>query len=138
MAKTLRLEIVTPDAKTYSDDVDYVLVPGAEGDMGIFPEHVPLLSKLLPGELVVKKGDEVHRLAVGEGFVEITNKSVSVLTDMALNADDIDEDAVQEAIKSAKEAMKNESLSKEQSAAFQATIQKSLAQLHVKRRRRSI
>ena len=90
---TLKLEIVTPEAKTYSEDVDFVLIPGSEGDLGVYPGHVPLLTELAPGELkAIHDGKEVY-LAIGQGFVEITQTTVSVLTDMAVMEDDIDEDA---------------------------------------------
>lgn len=132
---TLKLEIVTPEAKTYSDDVDSVVIPGIEGEMGVLPQHVPLMTKLAPGELRVNKGGEEIRLAVGEGFVEITQTSVSVLTDMAINESEIDESAAEAAVKRAEEALRDEHISDEQYAALQAMLQKSLAQLKVKRRR---
>jgi F-type H+-transporting ATPase subunit epsilon len=132
---TLRLEIVTPEGKTYSDDVDSVLIPGSDGEMGVLPEHAPLLTSLKPGELRVVKGGEEIRLAVGEGFAEIAQDSVNVLTDMAVRETDIDEAAAEEAIRRAEAAMKDASNSEEQSAAFAGAIQKSLAQLRVKRRR---
>jgi len=132
---TLRLEIVTPEAKTYSEDVDSVVIPGTDGEMGVLPQHAPLLTSLKPGELRVMKDGQEIRLAVGEGFAEITHTSVNVLTDMAVKESDIDENAAEEAIKRAEEALRNTSISEEQSAAFAAAIQKSLAQLRVKRRR---
>ena len=132
---TLRLEIVTPERKAYSEDVQMVTLPGSEGDLGIYPKHVPLLTTLKPGELrAIKDGHEVV-LAVGEGFVEVTGDAVSVLTDMAIEAQQIDEAAVQKAIESARAAMK-EDHSAEEVAAIQASLSKSLAQLHVKRRHR--
>lgn len=132
---TLRLEIVTPEAKTYSDDVDSVVLPGIEGELGIFPMHVPLMTQLAPGELRVMKGGHEERLAVGEGFVEITQTSVSVLTDMAVVEADIDEAATEAAIQSAQAAMNDTSLGSEDHALVEAALQKSLAKLRVKRRR---
>ena len=81
---TLKLEIVTPEAVTFSEDVEMVTLPGVEGEMGIYPQHVPLMTQIVPGELVVRKSGQERLLAVGEGFVEITGESVSVLTDMAM------------------------------------------------------
>lgn len=133
---TLRLEIVTPEAKTYSDDVSAVVLPGIEGELGILPNHVPLMTQVVPGELVVTKDGHQLHLAVGEGFVEITQTSVSVLTDMAVLESDIDESAMEAAIKRAEDAMKDERISGEDHAALAAALQKSLAQLRVKRRRR--
>ena len=132
---TLRLEIVTPEAKTYSEDVDMVVVPGLEGEMGILPHHVPLMTQLKPGELKVTRNGESIYLAVGEGFVEITQERVSVLTDMAIAETSIDEGAAQAAVERAQAAMKNKDLSSEEVAAVSASLQKSLAQLHVKRHR---
>ncbi len=132
----LRLEIVTPETKAYSEDVDMVTLPGSEGDLGVYPKHIPLLTTLKPGELRVLKNGQEKFLAVGEGFVEITGDSVSVLTDMALESSHIDEGAVEKAIESAKAAMK-EDHAPEQMAAIQATLSKALAQLHVKRRKHS-
>jgi F-type H+-transporting ATPase subunit epsilon len=131
---TLRLEIVTPEAKAYSEDVDFVVLPGSEGEMGVYPKHVPLLTTLKPGELRVLKDGRETALAVGEGFVEIRGDAVSILTDMALESAQIDAEAAEKAVESAKAAMK-EDLGKEEVAAVQASLQKALAQLHVKRRR---
>ena len=131
---TLRLEIVTPEATAYSEDVEMVTLPGVEGELGVYPNHVPLLTTLNPGELRVLKGGKETFLAIGEGFVEITGKTVSVLTDMALDVSSIDENAAEAAIARAKAAMK-EDLGSEEIAAVQASLSKAMAQLHVKRRR---
>lgn len=131
---TLKLEIVTPESKIYSEDVDMVTLPGSEGEMGVYPRHVPLLTALMPGELRVMKDGRETSMAVGEGFVEITADAVSVLTDMALESEQIDEAAAEAAVERAKAAMK-EDLGKEAVAAVHASLQKALAQLHVKRRR---
>ncbi|MEY2512267.1 MAG: F-type H+-transporting ATPase subunit epsilon [Verrucomicrobiota bacterium] len=133
---TLRLEIVTPETTAYSEDVEMVTLPGSEGELGVYPNHVPLLTTLNPGELRVLKGGKETFLAIGEGFVEITGSTVSVLTDMALEPAVIDESAAEAAVARAQAAMK-EDLGKEECAAVTASLQKALAQLHVKRRRRS-
>jgi F-type H+-transporting ATPase subunit epsilon len=131
---TLRLEIVTPEKTAYSEDVEMVTLPGSEGELGVYPNHVPLLTTLNPGELRVLKGGKETFLAIGEGFVEITGSTVSVLTDMALEPAVIDESAAEAAVARAQAAMK-EDLGKEECAAVTASLQKALAQLHVKRRR---
>lgn len=135
MAATLKLEIVTPEATAYSEDVEMVTLPGVEGELGVYPNHVPLLTTLNPGELRVLKGGKETFLAIGEGFVEVTGTSVSVLTDMALELAGIDEHAAEAAVARAKAAMEKD-LGKEEVAAVEASLQKALAQLHVKRRRR--
>lgn len=132
---TLRLEIVTPEAKTFSDDVESVVIPGVDGELGILPQHIGLMTQLAPGELRITKNGQESRLAVGEGFVEVTGEKVSVLTDMAVVESDIDEVAAEEAIRRAEEAMKDNHLDSEEHAAVQATLAKSLAQLKVKRRK---
>lgn len=132
---TLKLEIVTPEAKIYSEDVDMVTLPGVEGEMGIYPMHVPLMTQVVAGEVAVRKGAQESHLAVGDGFVQITGDRVAILTDMAIKADDIDEAKAEEARKRA-EARLQEKLSDEESASVQAALAHSLAQLHVKRRTR--
>ncbi len=131
---TLKLEIVTPEAKIYSEDVDMVTIPGSEGEMGIYPMHIPLMTQIVSGELVVRKGGQDHFLAIGEGFVEITGDRVAVMTDMAMKADDIDEARAEEARKRA-EARLSEKLSDEETASVTAALSHSLAQLNVKRRK---
>src|SRR5206468_7987137 len=130
---TVKLEIVTREEKTYSEDVEIVTLPGSEGELGVYPKHVPLLSTLVPGELRVLKNGRASSMAIGEGFVEIRGDAVSVLTDMALESEKIDIAAAEAAVERAKAAMK-EDQTPEQVAAIQASLQKALAQLHVKRR----
>jgi F-type H+-transporting ATPase subunit epsilon len=131
----VRLEIVTPEAKTFSDNVDSVVIPGVEGEIGVLPMHAPLMTLLEPGELRVMKNGEETRLAVGEGFVEVTQEKIAVLTDMAVKESEIDESAAEVAIKRAEEAMRNERLSDEEQATTKAALMRSLALVKVKRRR---
>ena len=133
MANMLKLEIVTPDAVTYSEDVEMVTLPGVEGEMGIYPQHVPLLTQVVPGEVIVRKDGRDHFLAVGEGFVEITGERVAIMTDMAIKAENIDEAKVEEARQRA-EARLAEHVDDEESAMVSAALAHSLAQLKVKRR----
>jgi F-type H+-transporting ATPase subunit epsilon len=137
-AATLQLKIVTPEKLAYSADVESVVIPAVEGEMGVLPQHIPLMTQIHAGELVITKGGHKEYLAVGEGFVTVTQTSVNVLTDMAINWEHIDESAAEAAIKRAQEALANRaSLGSEETAAVQAALSKSLAQLHVKRRRRT-
>ena len=130
---TLKLEIVTPEAKVYSEDVDMVTLPGVEGEMGIFPMHVPLMTQLTAGEVGVRKGGQDFFLAVGDGFVEVTGERVSILTDMAIKAENIDESKAEEARRRA-EARLSEKLDDTEIASVNAALAHSLAQLKVKRR----
>ena len=132
---TLKLEIVTPEAVTYSEDVDMVTLPGVEGEMGIFPMHVPLMTQIVPGEIAVRKGGHDYFLAVGEGFVQITPDRVAVLTEMAIKATDVDEAKAEEARRRAEERLQQQ-LSGEELASVSASLAHSLAQLKVKRRGR--
>jgi len=143
---TLKLTIVTPaglifpgkdaDGKPKSDEVDMVVVPGAEGELGILPMHIPLMTELKPGELkITQKGEEIY-MAVGSGFVEVTQDHVSVLTDMALAEQDIDEATAEEAVARAEAALRASNLGGEEVATVEANLAKSLAQIMVKRRKR--
>ncbi|HLP77966.1 MAG TPA: F0F1 ATP synthase subunit epsilon [Candidatus Paceibacterota bacterium] len=129
---TLKLEIVTPDAKVFSDDVEMVTLPGVEGEMGIFPNHVPLMTQIAPGEIIARKGGQDFFLAIGEGFVEITGERVAILADMAIRAENIDEAKAEEARRRA-EARLAEHIDDEETATVQAALAHSLAQLKVKR-----
>ena len=130
---TLRLEIVTPEAKTYSEEVDMVTLPGSEGEMGIYPNHVPLMTQIVPGEVIARKDNQNYFLAVGEGFAEITSDRVAIMTDMAIKAENIDEAKAEEARRRA-EARLSEKLDDEEAAMVNAALAHSLAQLKVKRR----
>src|SRR5476651_1082366 len=132
---TIKLEIVTPEAKTYSDDVDMVTLTGTEGEMGILPQHMPLMTQLVAGEIIARKGAENIYLAVGDGFVQITGERVAVLTDMAIKADDIDEAAAELARQKA-EARLSQKLSNEEAATVHAAIAHATTQINVKRRHR--
>ena len=135
MAKLL-LEIVTPEARTFSADVDMVVLPGVEGELGILPMHVPMMTRLLPGEVRITQGEKEIELVVGTGFVEVTQTKVSILTDMALSDSEVDESAAEEAVKRAQASLEDKSLNSEEVAEIEGAIARSLAQLKFKRRRR--
>jgi F-type H+-transporting ATPase subunit epsilon len=135
MADTLKLEIVTPEGTVYSEDVEMVTLPGIAGQMGIYPRHVPLISQMVPGEMIVRKDGRDSFVATGAGLIEVTANRVSILTDLAVPADRIDEAKAEEARRRA-EARLHEKLSSEELAAVNASLTRSLAQLRVKRRRR--
>ena len=132
---TLRLEIVTPQATAFSEDVDMVTLPAIEGQIGVYPLHVRLITQIVPGELTVTKNGADRLLAVGEGMVEITPDRVSIVTDMAIAAEHIDEAKVEEA-RARAAARLREKISDEEVASVNASLARSLAQLQVKRRRR--
>src|SRR5438552_15452613 len=136
MANTLRLEIVTPEATVYSEDVEMVTLPAVEGQIGILPQHVPLMTQMVPGEMIVRKNGQNRFLAVGEGLVEISVDHVAILTDLAVAAEDIDEAKAEEARHRAAARLR-EKLSSEEVASVNAALARSLAQLRVKRRQRN-
>jgi len=135
MAETLKLEIVTPEGYAYSDDVEMVTLPGVIGQFGVYPQHAPVTTQMVPGEIIVNKGGHDLFIATGEGLIEVTANRVSVLTDLAISADRIDEAKAEEAKRRA-EARLHEKLSDEEVASVNASLARSVAQLHVKRRQR--
>ena len=135
MAK-LKLEIVTPEGRAYQDDVDMVVLPGSDGELGVYPAHAPLMTQLAPGEMRIFKDGKQTELVVGSGFAEITQTQVSVLTDSALEDIAIDEKITEEAIRRAEASLKDKSLAAEEAAEVEAALARSLAQLRFKRRRR--
>lgn len=131
----MHLKIVTPEKLILEEDVDYVNVPSAEGELGILPHHVNLMARLSPGELRIKKGAKVDVLALGGGFLQMVNNTLTIMSDLAVDEKDIDEKAVETAKKRAEEAL-TQKLSDEEYATTMAILEKSVAQLKVKRRHR--
>jgi F-type H+-transporting ATPase subunit epsilon len=134
MASTLRLEIVTPQRVALSENVQLVTLPAIEGQIGIYPQHVRLITQMVPGELSATTDGGEILLAVGEGLVVVTADRVEILTDMAIRAEDIDEAKVEEERQRAA-ARLQEKISEESLAAVNATVIRALAQLQVRRRR---
>ena len=132
-----QLDIVTPEKTIFSDSVDDVYLPGSEGEMGILAMHSALVAPLQPGELRYLKDGRVEELAVGEGFVEVTGDKVSVLIDLVIGEDAIDEHQVEEAMKRAKNALDGVvGDDPEEMQALMMSIAKSEAMLKLKRKRR--
>lgn len=134
----LHLEIVTPEKKIFSDTVEDVYLPAEEGEMGVLELHAALVTSLKAGELRYKKDGQIEELAIGNGFAEVTQEKVSVLTDMALGEAEIDESKTEEAMKRAEEALagiKHDD-DHEKIAQLEASIALSLAKLNLKRKRR--
>jgi F-type H+-transporting ATPase subunit epsilon len=133
----LTLEIVTPEAKVYSDTIDSVVIPTMEGEVGILPGHIPLLTKVANGELRVTKGAQTLHLAVGGGFAEIDGDKVSVLAERAITEEQIDEKAVEDAMKRAEQAMRDaKDMDPNEFEHLQSMVRFAGVQLAVKRRRR--
>jgi F-type H+-transporting ATPase subunit epsilon len=134
MSTTIKLEIATPEAMVYSDEVEMVTIPGVEGQMGVLPQHTRMMTYLVPGEMIVRKDGKDTYLAVGDGLVEVTNTRISIATNMAIEAGKIDAAAAEEARQRAAARLR-EKLSTEEVASVNASLTRAVAQLHVKRRR---
>ena len=133
----LTLEIVTPEDRVYNDTVDTVVIPTVEGEIGILPGHIPLLTQVADGELRVSKGVETKNLVIGGGFAQIEGDRVKVLAEFAINEAQIDENAAEKAMQRAEEALKTkEKLEPAEVERLEALVRFSVAQLSVKRRRR--
>ena len=135
MTETLRLEIITPQATIFSEDVTMVTLPVAEGQIGVYPQHVRLITQVVPGEIILNRGAEESFFAVGEGLVDIDAQHVAIVTDMAIPAERIDEAKAEEA-RARAEARLREKISDEEVASVNASLVRSLAQLQVRRRRK--
>lgn len=132
----LTLEIVTPEARVYSDTVDTVVIPTVEGEIGILPGHIPLVTQVGAGELRATKGGVTQLLVVGGGFAQVTGEKVSVLADSAINEEKIDEHAVEDAMKRAEDALKaKDSMVAAEVERLEGIVRFSVAQLLVKKRR---
>lgn len=135
----LYLKIVTPEKLIYDGEVDMVTLTSSEGELGILPHHVALMAKLLPGELRIKNKGKTEILASGDGFIQVADNTLTILTDLAVHESDIDEKAMEEAVAAAKkrtEQALEQKLSNEEYAETFAILEKSLAQLKIKRRHR--
>ena len=133
---SFQLDIVTPEKTIFSDTVDDVYLPGSEGEMGILTMHAALVAPLQPGSLRYLKDGKIEELAVGEGFVEVAGDKVSVLIDLAIGEDAIDEAKVEEALKRAKDAIAGIGAESEEYAALQMVLAKSEAMFQLKRKGR--
>jgi F-type H+-transporting ATPase subunit epsilon len=132
---TTRLEVITAERVVYSDDVNMVLAPGAEGQLGILPEHAFLLTALAEGELVIRKaGQEDEYIAIGGGFMEVGPTYVTVLADSAERAGEIDLARAEEARKRA-EALLSQKLDRMEFAQAEAALRRSLIRMKVARQR---
>lgn len=133
----LILEIVTPEARVYSDTIDTVVIPTVEGEVGILPGHIPLLTQVAYGELRVTKGNQTQWLAVSGGFAEVEGDRVSVLAEHAITEEKIDENAVEAALLRAEQELKSaKDIDPQQYEHLQGLVRYAGVQLAVKRRRR--
>jgi F-type H+-transporting ATPase subunit epsilon len=132
---TIKLDIVTAEKVVFSDDVDIIIAPGVEGEMGILPHHSPLMTTLNPGELVARKSGEEYSLAISGGFLEVQPERVIVLADAAERAEEIDLARAEAAKKRAQEQLSATSSQIEQ-AQVEAALRRALARIEVADRRK--
>jgi F-type H+-transporting ATPase subunit epsilon len=135
MIPTLKLEIITPEAIAFSEDVEMVTLPAIGGQIGIYPQHVRLITQMVPGELIVTRERRESVIAVGEGLVAVSGDRVEILTDMAIRAEELDAAKVEEARTRAR-ARREEQIADETHAALNASVVRSLAHLRVHKRTR--
>lgn len=132
---TLRLEIVTAERTVFADDVSEVVAWGIEGQLGILPHHAPLMTMLQPGDLLIKKDDEEHYLAISGGFLEVRPDKVVILADACERAEEIDMERAEAARRRAEEILKTRPPEMD-TAAAEAALRRSLARIKVAERRR--
>ena len=131
----LHLKIVTPEKMIYDESVSSVNISTESGQIGILPNHVNLMAKLEPGELIIKNGAKIESMAIGDGFLQVSKNTLTVMTDLATYVQDLDEKVLEEAKKRAQEAL-SKTLTDEEYAETLSSLEKSLAQLRIKRRHR--
>lgn len=132
----MRLEIITAERQVYGEDVEVLVAPGIEGQLGILPNHAPLMTALQPGELLIRKDGEETYLAVTGGFMEVIGNKVTILADACERSDEIDEQRAQEAMNRAQERLRsNDTDLQLQQAAV--SMRRAQVRLNVARRRRS-
>lgn len=133
---TIKLDVVTAERSVYSDDVDLVIAPGIEGELGILPRHTPLMTMLQPGELIARKSGEEFSLAVSGGFLEVRPERVIVLADSAERAEEIDIARAEEAKRRAEKLLEERYAPGVDAARAEAAIRRSLIRLKVATKRR--
>ncbi len=132
---TIKLDVVTAERMTFSDEVDVVVAPGMEGQLGILPHHAPLMTMLQPGELLIKKGGEEFSIVVAGGFLEVRPDRVIVLADAAERVEEIDIARAEEAKRRAEERL-SQRIPEGDMARTEASLRRALVRLEVTRRRR--
>ncbi len=127
----LRLDIVTAEGVVFSGDVDMVVAPGSDGELGILPRHAPLMTTLSYGELHVRRGDEIMYFAIGGGFMEVLPYQVTVMADSAERAEEIDLERAEAARRRAEERLRDRSKGAEELARAQAALRRSMVRIKV-------
>lgn len=133
----MNLEIVIPEEKVYEDSIDSIVVPTSQGEIEILPGHIPIVTEVEPGEIIVSKKGECEFLAISKGFAQCIGDKISIVAEDAIHIDEIDESIIEEAERKAEEALATmEKMSDEEIAVLETQIAYSRAQTLVKRKRR--
>jgi len=132
---TLRLEIITAERQVFSDDVNTVVAPGVEGELGILPHHAPLITMLKPGEVLIRKASEETYMSVSGGFLEVRPDKILILADACERAEEIDIERAEAAKRRAEERLKTRTPELDV-AQVQAALLRSLVRLRVAERKR--
>jgi F-type H+-transporting ATPase subunit epsilon len=133
---TMRLEIITAERRVFSDDVEVLVAPGIDGELGILPHHAPLMTALQPGEIVIRKDGQESYLAVTGGFLEVMGNQVTILSDACEHSDEIDEERARVAVQRAQERLASRTADLDLERAATA-LRRAETRLRVARRRRS-
>ncbi|MCL5433054.1 MAG: ATP synthase F1 subunit epsilon [Patescibacteria group bacterium] len=135
----LTLEIITPEKIVYKDDVDEVLVETVNGQIGILPNHIGLLTQVVPGELIIKKGKSVQFLAITGGFLEVIKNKATILADYAVRSDQIEVSRALAAQKRAEQSVKEakEKANDRDFAIAESELRRAILELKVARKRKS-
>ena len=132
----MNLEIVTPEAKVYEDTIDSIVMPTTSGEIDILPGHIPLVTEVEPGEIIVSKSGESQSLAISKGFAQCVGDKISILAENAIHIDEIDESAVESAQRRAEESLATmEKMTDEEIAMLETQIAYARAQILVKKKR---
>ncbi len=131
----LQLEIVTPERLAYQDEVDSVVLPGSQGELGVLPHHAPLISTLGAGELRLRKGSQEESFAIVGGFLQVLPDKVVVMAETADMASDIDLEKAQQARRQAEQMLESGYVEGADLAAARASLQAALIRIRVAERR---
>ena len=131
---TVKLDVVSAEGVVFSEDVDVVVAPGVEGQLGILPHHAPLMTMLQPGELLVRKGETDFYLAITGGFLEVRPDRIIILADAAERAEDIDVSRAEEAKRRAEEGLREQKATGIDAARVEAAMRRALVRLRAAER----
>ncbi|NCF75053.1 MAG: F0F1 ATP synthase subunit epsilon [Xanthomonadaceae bacterium] len=134
----MKFEIVTPEKTVFKKDINQITIPTKDGEITVLPNHIPLISVLVPGEIIIKKDGESFSIAVSGGFVEVSIDKVVILADTAERAEEIDEKRAEEAKKRAEKIKTEKTVDSREFASLSAKIKKELARIKVARKRKRI